>query len=40
MGDERAFANPSVVEIDKLTFGQAVAGSMQAQVGEIACHMQ
>jgi hypothetical protein len=39
MGDERAFANPSVVEVDKLTFGQAAAGSMQAQFGEVVCLM-
>jgi hypothetical protein len=38
-GDERAFANPSVVEVDKLTFGRAVTGSMQAQFNEALCLM-
>jgi hypothetical protein len=36
-GDEKAFANPSVVETDKLTFGQAATGSMQAQFSETLC---
>lgn len=36
-GDEKAFANPSVVEVDKLTFGQAATGSMQAQFSETLC---
>jgi hypothetical protein len=37
IGDERAFADPSIVEVDKLTFGQAAAGSMQARFGDALC---
>jgi len=37
MGDEKTFANPSTVAMDKLTFGQAAAGSMQARFGEALC---
>ena len=37
IGDDRAFADPSVVEVDKLKFAQAVAGSMQAQFTEASC---
>jgi hypothetical protein len=37
MGDEKAFANPSLVELGKLTFGKAAAGSMQARFGEALC---
>lgn len=37
IGDERVFANPSVVEVDKLTFGQAATGSMRAQFNEVLC---
>jgi hypothetical protein len=36
-GDEKAFANPSVVEMDRLRFGQPVPGSMQARFGEALC---
>jgi hypothetical protein len=36
-GDEKAFADPSIVELDKLKFGQAVPGSMQARFGEALC---
>src|SRR6202011_2663910 len=36
-GDERAFADPSIVEVDKLKFGRAVAGSMQARFSEELC---
>jgi hypothetical protein len=39
IGDEKAFANPSVVEVDKLAFGQAAAGSMQAQFNETLCRL-
>jgi hypothetical protein len=39
IGDEKAFADPSIVEVDKLTFGQAVAGSMQARFAEEVCAM-
>jgi hypothetical protein len=38
-GDERAFADPSNVEVDKLKFGRAVAGSMQARFSEEVCAM-
>src|SRR6266481_5575823 len=37
IGDERAFADPSIVEVDKLKFGRAVVGSMQARFGEELC---
>jgi hypothetical protein len=37
IGDEKAFANLSVVEVDKLTFAQAVPGSMQAQFAGAVC---
>jgi hypothetical protein len=37
MGDESAFANPSVVEMDKMTFGLAATGSMQARFTEVLC---
>lgn len=36
-GDEKAFADPSVVETDKLTFGHAATGSMQAQFTATLC---
>jgi hypothetical protein len=36
-GDERAFADPSNVEMDNLKFGRAVAGSMQARFSEDMC---
>ncbi len=36
-GDEKAFSNPSLVEVDKLAFAQAAAGSMQARFGEAIC---
>jgi hypothetical protein len=36
-GDERAFSDPSNVEMDKLKFGRAVAGSMQERFSEEAC---
>jgi hypothetical protein len=38
-GDERTLANPSIVEVDKLKFGQAAAGSMQERFGEALCAM-
>jgi hypothetical protein len=38
-GDEKAFADPSIVEVDKLTFGQAATGSMQARFGDALCVM-
>jgi hypothetical protein len=38
-GDERLFANPSNVTVDKLSFGRPVAGSLQARFGEEACIM-
>jgi hypothetical protein len=37
IGDERAFADPSIVEVDKLKFGRAVVGSMQARFAEELC---
>jgi hypothetical protein len=39
IGDERAFADPSMVEVDRLTFGQAATGSMQARFGDALCVM-
>jgi hypothetical protein len=36
-GDERTFADPSNVQLDKLKFGRAVAGSMQARFSEDVC---
>jgi hypothetical protein len=39
VGDEKAFADPSIVEVGKLTFGQAAAGSLQARFGEALCVM-
>jgi hypothetical protein len=36
-GDEKAFADPSIVAVDKLRFGQAAAGSLQARFGEALC---
>ena len=36
-GDEKALADPSIVEVDKLKFGQAATGSMQARFGEALC---
>jgi hypothetical protein len=36
-GDEKALADPSIVEVDKLTFGQAATGSMQARFGDELC---
>jgi hypothetical protein len=38
-GDEKAFAEPSHVEVDKLKFGRPVAGSMQARFSETLCAM-
>jgi hypothetical protein len=37
VGDEKAFADPSVVAADKLRFGQPAAGSMQERFGEALC---
>jgi hypothetical protein len=37
IGDEKAFADPSIVDVDKLTFGQAATGSMQARFGDALC---
>jgi hypothetical protein len=37
VADEKAFADPSIVAVDKLRFGQAVAGSMQARFAETLC---
>jgi hypothetical protein len=39
IGDERAFADPSRVEVDRLKFGRPVANSMQARFGEELCAM-
>jgi hypothetical protein len=39
IGDEKAFADPLIVEVDKLTFGQAATGSMQARFGDALCVM-
>lgn len=36
-GDEKALADPSIVAVDKLTFGQAASGSMQARFGDALC---
>ena len=36
-GDERLFAEPSHVEVDKLRFGRPVAGSSQARLSEELC---
>jgi hypothetical protein len=36
-GDEKLFADPSHVEVDKLGFGRAAAGSMQARFSEAVC---
>jgi len=36
-GDEKAFTDPSHVEIDKLTFGKPAAGSLQARFGDTLC---
>ena len=36
-GDEKAFADPSIVEVDKLKFGHAPTGSMQERFGEALC---
>jgi hypothetical protein len=36
-GDEKAFAEPSSVEVDKLRFGRPVAGSMQARFSDAIC---
>jgi hypothetical protein len=38
-GDERAFADPSRVEVDRLKFGRPAAGSMQARFSEELCAM-
>jgi hypothetical protein len=38
-GDEKALADPSIVEVDKLTFGRAATGSMQARFGDELCAM-
>src|SRR6266700_1221722 len=38
-GDERVFSDPSIVKVDKLKFGRAVAGSMQARFSEEVCAM-
>jgi len=37
LGDAKAFADPSIVAVDKLTFGQAAAGSMQEKFAESVC---
>jgi hypothetical protein len=37
VGDEKAFADPSIVAVDKLRFGQPVAGSLQARFGDALC---
>jgi hypothetical protein len=37
IGDEKAFADPTIAEPDKLKFGQPVAGSMQARFGDALC---
>lgn len=37
IGNEKAFADPSIVDVDKLTFGQAATGSMQARFGDALC---
>ena len=37
IGDERAFADPSIVEVDKLKFSYAAPGSMQERFGEALC---
>jgi hypothetical protein len=37
IGDEKAFADPSQVEVDKLSFGRAAPGSMQARFGDALC---
>jgi hypothetical protein len=37
IGDEKAFADPSIVEVDKLKFGNAATGSMQERFGEALC---
>jgi hypothetical protein len=37
IGDEKAFADPSIVEVDKLKFGHAATGSMQERFGEALC---
>lgn len=37
IGDEKALADPSIVDVDKLTFGQAATGSMQARFGDALC---
>jgi hypothetical protein len=39
IGDEKAFADPSIVAVDKLTFGRAVTGSIQARFGDALCVM-
>jgi hypothetical protein len=39
LGDEGAFADLSMVEVDKLAFGQAATGSMQARFGDALCVM-
>jgi hypothetical protein len=36
-GDEKAFADPSLVEVGKLKFGRPAAGSMQERFSEQAC---
>lgn len=38
-GDEKAFAEPSRVEVDRLKFGRPVANSMQARFSEELCAM-
>jgi hypothetical protein len=35
-----ASSDPSIVEVGKLTFDQAAAGSMQAQFGDALCVMK
>jgi hypothetical protein len=37
IGDEKALADPSIVEVDKLKFGQPATGSMQARFGDALC---
>ena len=37
IGDEKAFADPSIVEVDKLKFGHAATGSMQERFGDALC---
>jgi hypothetical protein len=34
---EKAFADPSIAAVDRLAFGQAAGGSMQARFGDALC---